>query len=186
MSSSSSSGGDADWKPVPPCGCGWQHYRAIKMEWHAHPLGIGTKLQILNAHILATTMFGPAGLVTVSTLVPGDKRHHAVLVYFICGACSKVNRCTYDFSNHGKENRWGYYGRSLQLMAVTNLYFSYEKVEDVFRGMWTKYSLHGGNCKDWACDFYNRVNEKCEEERLWNNFWRVAHTVLFGEWRTQS
>uniref|UniRef100_A0A914IGP9 Uncharacterized protein n=1 Tax=Globodera rostochiensis TaxID=31243 RepID=A0A914IGP9_GLORO len=133
------------------------------MEWHAHPLGIGTKLQLFNAAILSASMFGPTGPVILNSLLPMDKSHHAVLVYFFCGACRMENRHTYDFSSDGKESRWGYYGRSLGICAETKLNVSYEKVEDIFRVMWTKYSLHGGNCKDWASDFYNRVNDKSKE-----------------------
>uniref|UniRef100_A0A914IDT4 Uncharacterized protein n=1 Tax=Globodera rostochiensis TaxID=31243 RepID=A0A914IDT4_GLORO len=30
----------ANWTPMPPCGCGCKYYRAVKMEWHAHPMGV--------------------------------------------------------------------------------------------------------------------------------------------------
>ncbi|KAI3413211.1 hypothetical protein GPALN_010711 [Globodera pallida] len=86
----------------------------------------------------------------------GREAHHAVLVYFDCGACGKENRRTYELTDVGKGSRWGYYGRSLGILAGTELKVSYETVEDVFRGIWTKYNLNRANCQHWTHDFYKR------------------------------
>uniref|UniRef100_A0A183C156 Integrase catalytic domain-containing protein n=1 Tax=Globodera pallida TaxID=36090 RepID=A0A183C156_GLOPA len=58
---------------------------------------------------------------------------------------------------------WGYYGRSLGICAETKLNVFYEKVEGIFRGMWTKYNLIHASCQHWARDFYNRVGEESTE-----------------------
>ncbi|KAI3407410.1 hypothetical protein GPALN_002292 [Globodera pallida] len=70
----------ANWTPMPPCGCGCQYYRAVKMEWHAHPMGV---------------------FVTDTE----DTVHHAVAVFFVCGKCDKENRSTYTITSDGKESR---------------------------------------------------------------------------------
>uniref|UniRef100_A0A183CLG4 Uncharacterized protein n=1 Tax=Globodera pallida TaxID=36090 RepID=A0A183CLG4_GLOPA len=111
MSSSSSSG--AVWTPVLLCGCGCEHYRAVKMEWQTHPMSAGNQ--------------GTA-----------DTAHHAVLVYFVCAKCGNENRRTYDLFDDGKKCRWGYYRRYYKICRDTKLNVSYERVEDVFRGMWEK------------------------------------------------
>uniref|UniRef100_A0A914H8Y9 Uncharacterized protein n=1 Tax=Globodera rostochiensis TaxID=31243 RepID=A0A914H8Y9_GLORO len=92
-----------------------------------------------------------------------DTAHHAVLVYFVCGKCGNVYRCTYDLFPCGKKYRWGYYGSYYKLCRDTKLRLFYEGVEDVFCGMWKNYNLISAACDDWARDFYNRVNDKSEE-----------------------
>ncbi|KAI3417398.1 hypothetical protein GPALN_013345 [Globodera pallida] len=130
----------ANWTSMPPCGCGYQYYRAVKMEWHAHPMGV---------------------FVTDTE----DTVHHAVAVFFVCGKCDKENRSTYTITSDGKESRWGYYGRSRRMFAGTTVLInvSYEKVEDIFRIMREKNDLMDDNGQDWARAFFIRVAPKSKE-----------------------
>ncbi|KAI3418699.1 hypothetical protein GPALN_007807 [Globodera pallida] len=160
--SSSSSSNAAGWTPIPPCGCGCQHYRAIKMEWKAHPLNSWTKFKIYTAK---TAVSAPTMGITFNCTPAAE--HHAVLVYFVCGKCGEAYRCTYDFSDEGKKSRWGYYRRFDKVIADTKLHISYEKVENViFRDMWKVYHALHANCHHWARDFYHCVDHKSKEEFL--------------------
>uniref|UniRef100_A0A914HCI0 Uncharacterized protein n=1 Tax=Globodera rostochiensis TaxID=31243 RepID=A0A914HCI0_GLORO len=158
-SSSSSSSSGADWKPVTPCGCGCEHYRAVKEEWQTHPMSAKNKILINTAK----TLFALSGGIFILLAAP-DTVHHAVLVYFVCGKCGNENRRTYDFFDTGKERGWGYYRRYYKIVATNELDVSYEGVEDVYRRMWTKYKLLDANCEDWARDFNYCVNDKSKEE----------------------
>ncbi|KAI3408223.1 hypothetical protein GPALN_012069 [Globodera pallida] len=99
-SSSSSSDDGAGWTPVSPCGCGCQHYRAVKMEWQTHPMSTENQILINTGKtLLAPLTFGASFWGTA------DTAHHAVLVYFVCAKCGNENRRTYDLSSDGKESR---------------------------------------------------------------------------------
>uniref|UniRef100_A0A914HU68 Uncharacterized protein n=1 Tax=Globodera rostochiensis TaxID=31243 RepID=A0A914HU68_GLORO len=139
----SSSSTRADWAPVSPCGCGYQHYCAAKMQLRAHPL------EPVNQTLLAPLLKRP--------------EHDAVRIYFVCAKCGKENKCTYELTGVGKHSRWEYYGRSLKIVVQTKLNVSYETVEDIFRGMWKKYNLKRANCQHWALDFFNRVGKESTE-----------------------
>uniref|UniRef100_A0A914H423 Uncharacterized protein n=1 Tax=Globodera rostochiensis TaxID=31243 RepID=A0A914H423_GLORO len=120
----------AKWTPVPPCSCGCQEYRAVQMEVRAHPM-------MISAEIIDSVSLGRS-----------EPMHHAVLVYFVCGNCGKTHRRTYEISIQGTFRGWGYYRFYYKICcANTNLNVSYEKIEDVFRGMWTKYNLFHANCQ---------------------------------------
>uniref|UniRef100_A0A183C3I2 C2H2-type domain-containing protein n=1 Tax=Globodera pallida TaxID=36090 RepID=A0A183C3I2_GLOPA len=86
-----------------------------------------------------------------------DTVHDAVLVYFVCSACGNKYSRTYDRTIEGKQNRWGHYGSSCKIRAGTELNVSYEKVEVIFRDMWTGQYLANSTCRHWADRFYNRV-----------------------------
>uniref|UniRef100_A0A914HBK6 Uncharacterized protein n=1 Tax=Globodera rostochiensis TaxID=31243 RepID=A0A914HBK6_GLORO len=77
-----------------------------------------------------------------------DTAHHAVLVYFVCGACGMENRCTFDFFSYGKQSRWGYYRSYYKTKASTGL----------------NYHALDASCEDWARNFYQRVDAKSKEE----------------------
>uniref|UniRef100_A0A914HD31 B30.2/SPRY domain-containing protein n=1 Tax=Globodera rostochiensis TaxID=31243 RepID=A0A914HD31_GLORO len=141
----------ADWTSVTPCGCGCQHYCAVKMELRSHPLELKTQM-LINAI--------PTAVPFIALYTNGEE-HHAVLVYFVCGACGKENKCTYELTGSGKGIRWGYYRGTLKILAENKLCILYEKVEDVFRGMRREYHPLHHNCQHWACDFYNSVGLKC-------------------------
>ncbi|KAI3415290.1 hypothetical protein GPALN_004904 [Globodera pallida] len=123
------------------------------MELRAHPM------QLL--HLIGSIHPVLAPIKSLNS--PKLATHHAVLVYFVCGACGNECKCTYEITDVGKGSRWGYYGRSLGICAETKLNVSYEKVEGIFRGMWTKYNLIHASCQHWARDFYNRVGEESTE-----------------------
>uniref|UniRef100_A0A183CLV2 PPPDE domain-containing protein n=1 Tax=Globodera pallida TaxID=36090 RepID=A0A183CLV2_GLOPA len=123
------------------------------MELHAHPMELLHLIGSMHRVLAPIKLLDSPKLAT----------HHAVLVYFVCGACGKENRCTYEIIDVGKESRWGYYGGSYGIKAETKLNDAYEEVEDVFRGMWTKWALVHANCQHWARDFYNRVGEESAE-----------------------
>uniref|UniRef100_A0A914HTE9 Uncharacterized protein n=1 Tax=Globodera rostochiensis TaxID=31243 RepID=A0A914HTE9_GLORO len=78
----SSSSTRADWAPVSPCGCGYQHYCAAKMQLRAHPL------EPVNQTLLAPLLKRP--------------EHDAVRIYFVCAKCGKENKCTYELTGVGK------------------------------------------------------------------------------------
>uniref|UniRef100_A0A914HEF6 B30.2/SPRY domain-containing protein n=1 Tax=Globodera rostochiensis TaxID=31243 RepID=A0A914HEF6_GLORO len=77
-----------------------------------------------------------------------DTAHHAVLVYFVCGACGMENRCTFDFFSYGQQSRWGYYRSYYKTKASTGL----------------NYHALDASCEDWARNFYQRVDAKSKEE----------------------
>ncbi|KAI3408175.1 hypothetical protein GPALN_012023 [Globodera pallida] len=139
----------AGWTRVPPpCCCGCQHYRAVKMQWNTHPMESGNKFLIDAGNFVAATI--------------EDTVHHAILVYVACGKCGKENRRTYELTDGvSKRSRWGYYGGGLyykETLADTKLNVSYEKVEDIFRGMWEKKFDMASACdNNWARDFFDRV-----------------------------
>uniref|UniRef100_A0A914HAT2 Uncharacterized protein n=1 Tax=Globodera rostochiensis TaxID=31243 RepID=A0A914HAT2_GLORO len=149
----------ANWTPMPPCGCGCKYYRAVKMEWHAHPMGV---------------------FVTDTE----DTVHHAVAVFFVCGKCDKENRCTYTITSDGQESRWGYYGRSRRMFAGATVLInvSYERVEAVFRNMREKNDLMDANGQDWARAFFIVLSQNLR--RHWKRkLYMSKGSILFDPFR---
>uniref|UniRef100_A0A914HU41 Uncharacterized protein n=1 Tax=Globodera rostochiensis TaxID=31243 RepID=A0A914HU41_GLORO len=120
------------------------------MELNTHPMESGGNKFLIDAgNFVAATI--------------EDTEHYAVLVYVVCGKCGKENRRTYELIDDvGKHSRWGYYDGLYyeQTLADTKLNVSYEKVEDIFRGMPEKFDMASACDNNWARDFFDRVYDR--------------------------
>lgn len=86
--------------------------------------------------------------------------HMAVLIKYRCSMCEKEFRVTYDITQERKRCRHGYFSLTLCNIHRYKLYMPYSEVEIIFRCMWHNYHFLAHNCKHWANEFYDRVEEK--------------------------
>jgi len=88
-----------------------------------------------------------------------DYTHEALHLFIRCRNCGRDMHLTFELLSSGKQMRWGFYGNFLyrRISKEVEPRLSYNKIKEIYDGMWDKYNLVFKNCFNWAKDLYEKI-----------------------------
>lgn len=135
----------AQWRSRHKCSCSQNNYYVIKISWISVPMAGEAWVTLGRVAAL--------GLLEIIHKFK-EYSHDVVQLRIKCRRCDTIMIETMDFSNNGKQRRWGHYGRiketfDAKTSKITS--FPYRLASESYKKMRNYgYDLGDYNCKDWA------------------------------------
>nr|CAD2127771.1 unnamed protein product [Meloidogyne enterolobii] len=162
MSSSSNFSTDhhSKWEDTGRCDCSANFYEVLKIEWTTHNMGnVGRAAWNVFRVGLFCTGLAPLAVLGAAAMRAKDYTHEALHLFVHCRNCGRDMDVTCELLSSGKKMRWGHYGNHLYRRSSKEFEprLSYNKIKEIYDGMWDKYNLVFKNCFNWAKDFYGKI-----------------------------
>nr|CAD2152769.1 unnamed protein product [Meloidogyne enterolobii] len=108
---------------------------------------------------LFCTGLAPLAVLGAAAMRAKDYTHEALHLFVHCRNCGRDMDVTCELLSSGKKMRWGFYGNFLyrRISKEFEPRLSYNKIKEIYDGMWDKYNLVFKNCFNWAKDFYGKI-----------------------------